>query len=214
MNTKTIKQTGMSVLALSVVLALGACSSKPSPWSQQASPWEDRQGAEEEVMSAEDMAAEEQSPFVDDAASAESSGIAEPVADEMAYAEPMAEEPAMEEPVMEESVMMEEEPVEAEPVMAASVTGGSIASQPAEYFALQVVASSNMENLKAFASMNQFSEEWVAETSVDGKTWYVLLQGVYPTNEEAKAALEQVSLTLETSPWIRSIGSLQAVMIQ
>ena len=201
----------MSVLALGVVLTLGACSSKPSPWSQQESPWDNRQAAEEEVVMAEDMAAEDQAPFMaDDPESAESSGIAEPV--DMQADDEMMAEPVMDEPVMEESMEMDEEV--AEPEMEAAMTGGDISSQPAEYFALQVVASSNMDNLKAFASSNQFSDEWVAETMVDGKTWYVLLQGVYASKAEADAALENVSLSLDTSPWVRSIGSLQAVMIK
>lgn len=211
MNTKIIKQAGMSVLALGVIFALGACASKPSPWSQQASPWDNRQGSEQEIVAADQMEAEPQSPFSSDAEMTESSGIAEPVAEEPIMEEPVdteAEAMAMAEP--EPEPMMEEP----EPMMAATVVGGDLNSQPPEYFAVQVVASSNMENLNAFAQRNQLSDEWVAETSVNGKTWFVLLQGVYPTMSEAKAALEQVSATLDTSPWVRSVGSLQSVMIQ
>ena len=195
----------MSVLALGVVFALGACSSKPSPWSQQASPWESQEKMEE-AAPVDEAATVEQSPFTDDASAAESSGIAEPMTvEEMAV---------MEEPVMEEAAVEAEPVMEEEPVMEQAVAGGSIGSQPAGHYAVQVVASSNMENLKAFAGRHQISDELVAETSVDGKTWFVLLQGVYPTMDEAKAALEQVGDSLETSPWIRSIGSLQAAMIQ
>ena len=122
------------------------------------------------------------------------------------------EEPVMEEAVMEEPMAAEAEAM-AEPMMESAV-GGDINSQPPGHFAVQVVASSNIKNLKAFAQRNQISDEWVAETSVDGKTWFVLLQGVYPTISEAKEALEQASITLDTSPWVRSVGSLQAVMIQ
>jgi len=212
LNTKIIKQVGMSVLALGVIFALGACSSKPSPWSQQASPWDNRQGSEQEVA-ADQMEAEPQSPFSSDAEMTESSGIAEPVAEEAIMEEPVAteaEEMAMAELEPEPEPMMEEP----EPMMEATVVGGDLNSQPPGHFAVQVVASSNMENLKAFAQRNQLSDEWVAETSVNGKTWFVLLQGVYPTMSEAKAALEQVSATLDTSPWVRSVGSLQSVMIQ
>lgn len=204
MNTKIIKQAGMSVLALGVVFALGACASKPSPWSQQASPWDSREVTQEEVPM-DEMAAD-QSPFVDDAASLESSGIAGPMDEGM----PM-EEPMMDESMMEESAGMEAEP---EPVMASAFIGGSINSQPPGYYALQVVASSSMENLRAFSTRHQISDQWVAETSVNGKTWFVLLQGIYPTMNEAKDALMQVSPNIETIPWIRSVGSLQAVMMQ
>ena len=213
MNTKIIKQAGMSVLALGVIFALGACASKPSPWSQQASPWDNRQDSEQEVVAADQMEAEPQSPFSSDAEMVESSGIAEPVAEEAIMEEPVGTEAEVEAMAMAEP---EPEPMmeEPEPMMAETVVGGDLNSQPPGYFAVQVVASSNMENLKAFAQRNQLSDEWVAETSVNGKTWFVLLQGVYPTMSEAKAALEQASATLDTSPWVRSVGSLQAVMIQ
>jgi DamX protein len=209
LNTKIIKHAGMSVLALGIVFALGACSSKPSPWSQQASPWDNRQDSQAEAEPLE-IAEEEQSPFVNDAAEVESSGIEEPVGLEEGAAfeepEPVAEEPMMEEAMAEEAEMV------AEPV--ASGIGGDINSQPPGHYALQVVASSNMGNLKAFAERHQISDEWVAETTVNGKVWFVLLQGIYPTMDEAKVALEQASAGLDTSPWVRSVGSLQAVMIQ
>jgi len=214
LNTKIIKQTGITALALGVIFTLGACSSKPSPWSQQSSPWDNREASQEEAepLAVEDVAAAEaeQSPFVDDAAMTESSGIEEPASleDGAAIEEPVDEEPMMEEPMMEE-------PIGAETVsVVESGVSGDIPSQPPGHFALQVVASSNMGNLKAFADAHQFSDKWVAETTVNGKVWFVLLQGIYPTMDEAKQALEQVGAGLDTSPWIRSVGSLQAVMMQ
>jgi septal ring-binding cell division protein DamX len=209
LNITNIKHAGITTLALGIVLGLGACSSKPSPWSQQSSPWENR---EEETAQPE-----EQSPFVDDSEQVESVYVepAEPAGeatiDEPASAE--SEFVAEPEPVMEPEpvVEAEPEPVEEEPAMTA--TGGSISSQPAGHYAVQVCASSSMENLMAFAKNNQLSDEWTAETSVDGKIWFVLLQGIYPTMDEAKAAMVHVE-TLETSPWVRSVGSLQAVIAQ
>ena len=211
LNTKNIKYAGITVLALSVVIGLGACSSKPSPWSQQSSPW-DNKAAEEVVQT------EGQSPLVEDASQVESV-YAEPI-------EPVAqvEEVAMDEPVAVESEYVAEPEVLAEPEVVAEVepepeavmavaTVGDINSQPADYYAVQVCASSSMENLAAFAKNNNLSDQWTAETSVNGKTWFVLLQGIYPTKGEAKAAIVDVE-SLETSPWVRSVGSLQAVIVQ
>jgi septal ring-binding cell division protein DamX len=207
LNTKTIKQTGISILALAVVLALGACSSKPSPWSQQSSPWDNQSGVEEATPSSNEVGFTEKNPYEDVVVMP----IAEPIGPAGdAIAEPVMEVAMMEEPIMEAAVTMETEAV-AEPVI---LMGGDISAQPAEYFAVQVVASSNMENLQAFVNLHHFSAEWIAETSVDGKTWFVLLQGVYATMDEASMALQQVSVNLDTSPWVRSVGSLQAVMIQ
>ena len=94
-----------------------------------------------------------------------------------------------------------------EPVM----SGGGLAGQPAGNYAVQVVASSSMEQLTFFASQYQLSDEWVAETTVDGRIWYILMLGVYETKAEAEQALVNVQ-DLETQPWIRTIGSVQAVM--
>lgn len=212
LNTKIIKQAGFSVLALATLLALGACSSKPSPWSQQQSPWDSR--AQETPV---EEAQAEASPFVDEAAPAESA-YAEPVepvgpAGMAGMEEPMAE-PAMEEAMpVEADAMAEPEPMVEEPMMAAAASGGDINSQPPGHFAVQVVASSSMDNLKAFAKANEFSDQWTAQTNVNGTTWFVLLKGIYASKAEADAALSEVQ-GLDTSPWIRTVGSLQAVMIQ
>ena len=187
------------VLLAGVVVGLSACSSKPSPWTQQSSsPWSNRaeemQAPVEEAPIEAPMAMEEVEPVPMEAA--------------MMVEEP---EPVME-PPMEEPMMMEPEMVAEEPMMAAMA--GDIRSQPPGYFAVQVCASSNMQNLMSFARKHQLPEQWTAETSVNGKVWYVLLQGVYPSKAEAEAALADVSARLDTKPWIRSVGSLQAVMMQ
>jgi septal ring-binding cell division protein DamX len=202
---KVTKNLGLILMA-SAVVGLSACSSKPSPWTQQSSPWSNRDAQVEEAP-VEDMQpmAEEQSPFVDQAAANESMMEAEPVGAMVEEELPMV--PPMEEPMMVDEPMMVEEPM-----MMAS--GGDIRSQPPGYFAVQVVASSSMKNLLAFAKRNGFSEQWTAETNVNGVTWYVLLQGIYPTMADAKAALAEVSANLDTRPWIRSVGSLQSVMMQ
>jgi DamX protein len=201
LNTKSLPLS--LVLVGSVLLA--ACSSKPSPWAESASPWDSRQQqVEPEVVVAEEVAPTE---FVDmaavEVAPVEESMYAEPV-----YAEPMpmsgevmpmeavAAEPAMMEPVAPEEV---------------APVAGDLSAQPAEYFVVQVVASSTMAQLNDFANANSMSNDWVAETNVNGKTWYVLILGVYPTKSEADQALASVS-NMGTQPWVRSVRSLQSVM--
>lgn len=168
------------IMALVGGVALTACSSKPSPWSESSSPWDERAQVEEEGV--------------------------EPV--EGGGLESMEEEvlPVDNEFVVEEPMPEPMEQVE-EPVM----SGGGLAGQPAGNYAVQVVASSSMEQLTFFASQYQLSDEWVAETTVDGRIWYILMLGVYETKAEAEQALVNVQ-DLETQPWIRTIGSVQAVM--
>ncbi len=186
-------------LPLSLVLAgsvlLVACSSKPSPWAESSSPWDSRpQQVEAEVV--EPVAMEEPAPaeFVDMTAVE-----ATPLGDESMYAnDPMPGDAMAVEPVVVEEI-------------APMAAIGDLSSQPADYFVVQVVASSTMAQLNDFANANNMSSDWVAETNVNGKTWYVLILGVYPTKAEADQALASVS-NMNTQPWVRSVGSLQSVM--
>lgn len=193
------KKLGLILLAIGVI-GLSACSSKPSPWTQQSSPWANREGEAQEPATEAQPLPDEQSPFVDQASKDDSMGAAEPI-------EPMMGEPA-------EPLPMEPAPMEsmAEEPMMGSSQPGDIRSQPPGYYTVQLVASSNMKNLMAFTRRNNLSDQWVAETNVNGKTWYVLLSGVYATRDEAQAALADARAKLSTSPWIRSVGSVQAVM--
>lgn len=189
------------LLLLGSVL-LTACSSKPSPWAETSSPWGSAPQAE----------AVETTDTVE--AMDEGAVQAEPMGDAMAAEEPMAPLPV--EPAPVESTMYQSEPVPmepAEPVLpeAGVVMPGNLAAQSANAFVVQVVASSTMKQLNDFARKHQLSDEWVAETSVNGKTWHVLLLGVYPDRAAAEQALQTVK-DLDTRPWIRTVGSLQAVM--
>ena len=190
------------ILVLAGALGLAACSSKPAPWTDSSSPWENRaEEAEVEPVVMEDV---EPVPAME-------AGIIEPMPMESVEEFPMPADAQAEmpEPMMEEMVI--EEPVmEVEPMPVA--VGGSLVQQPANYFAVQVVASSSMQQLNDFATANQLSTDWIAETSVNGKVWYVLMLGVYPSKAEAEQALAGVQ-GLETQPWIRTVGSVQSVMM-
>ena len=197
---RTLTLLSKKLLPITLVLAgsvaLAACSSKPSPWSESSSPWESRaeQGADPEPLAIDEI---------------------QPAYQQEETIEPIGFVAAEESSMMAESDAMMEEPM-AEPVMeieqpAAVSFGGSLAQQPAGMYAVQVVASSSMDQLSFFASQNNLSEEWVAETSVDGKVWFVLMSGVYSTKSEAEQALNGLQ-GLGTQPWIRTVGSVQAVM--
>lgn len=185
-------------LCASLVVMLQACSTDPSPWSQSSSPWAEQQDQAEAVPPVEEMEPLAQEPAPEVASA--------PVSDEIMYApvEPVAAAPI--EPVATAPIA---EPVERE--QAGAVAGSDIATMPAQYFTVQVCASRTLKQLKAFAKRNGLSDELTAKTSVKGETWYVLLQGVYPTRAEARQALAGVG-QVATKPWVRSVASLQAVM--
>jgi len=200
------KQILPITLVLAGGIALSGCSSKPSPWSESSSPWDARseQAAEPEPLAIEDIP-----PVVAQEEAIEPVGYVA-AEDNSAFAEGQSsiEEPPMDEPVMDEPMIEETMPEES-----SVIVGKSLAMQPAGMFAVQVVASSSMEQLNFFVSQNQLSDEWVAETIVDGKTWFVLMAGVYATKAEAEQALTGLQ-ELGTEPWIRTVGSVQAVMPQ
>jgi DamX protein len=170
---------------------LAACASDPSPWSQSSSPWGDKNGQTEEVAAEEVAPAAEQTEFVEP--------VPEPV--EAVAAEPIAPEVVMAEPVMAET-----------PVTHSTAAGGDLASQPPGYFAVQVCASRSMKQLAGFAKRHNLSDQWTAQTTVKGETWFVLLEGVYATRAEAQDAKMRVSSQVDTRPWIRTMSSLQAAM--
>lgn len=128
--------------------------------------------------------------------------------------EPMAE--PMADASSQPGSMSMEPPADEPPAAASSApmaSGGSLADQPENYFAVQVVASSSMKNLQNFAQAHGISDQWVAETSVNGKNWYVLMSGVYPDKQQAQAALDDMRTRLDTNPWIRTVGSVKSVMV-
>lgn len=186
-------------------LSLFACASKPKPAAEIYS--------NEPVVVANDNynsppsmeASNDQSPTV------ESSGIAAP-SEEPTFTEPPVEEmnnitPPMENTSSDEMAMLDST---TEPAVtdATTMTDG-LSGTPADHFAVQVVASSTVENLNAFATKHGLSNELTAKVTVNDKTWTVLILGTYPTLEAAKEALTSIQDKVDTSPWIRSVGSLQ-----
>ena len=194
-------------------LSLFACASKPKPAAEIYS--------NEPVVVANDNyntppsmeASNDQSPTV------ESSGIAAP-SEEPTFTEPPVEEmnnvtPPMENTSSDEMAMLDStaEPAATDTMDTTTtmtdVSSTSLSGTPADHFAVQVVASSTVENLNAFATKHGLSNELTAKVTVNDKTWTVLILGTYPTLEAAKEALTSIQDKVDTSPWIRSVGSLQ-----
>jgi len=209
-------------LMAGLVAVLSACSSSPSPWAKEdSSPWAGRAQDEQsepspfvadDTANQQDQAADSQADSgsmaaMDDQNATHSGAMVmnepEPMAEPMGSPEPMAQPDSMEPPMAE---------APAEPAADSMVSGGSLAQQPENYYAVQVVASSSMKNLQNFAQAHGISDQWVTETTVDGKNWYILLSGIYPDKQQAQAALDEMRIKLDTSPWIRTVGSVKAVM--
>jgi len=177
------------LLSSLVVLVIVACTSSPSPWSQQDdSPWKGKRDAEESSVASEE--------FVE-------VPLDEPVPVEELEPEPYPY-PA---PVVVEA---------AEPVItpaAAAVAAGTVMSLPANSYAVQVYAGGTVESVARYQEAHGLEDLWTVETDRDGSTIYVLvsIQSDRASAEEAAADLEQKT---GSKPWIRSMAGLQKIAVE
>lgn len=192
-SNKNSSKLLLIISSLVALFTIAACASKPAPVNEVS--------ADEPIVVASDETIEPYEP---------------PPAEYIEPYEPPAAEPVMEEQITDMAMTEESSgiaPPDDEPMMMgdsmAAEPASSIAETPADYYGIQIVAASNMENLQAFATQHGISDQLSTKIVVDGKEWYVLLQGTYPTLEEAKAALDGLQGQYTTSPWIRRIDSLQ-----
>ena len=88
----------------------------------------------------------------------------------------------------------------------------AIADLPESFWAVQLIALSSKESLEAYARQHGLRGMSAAEISANGKTFYVLLLGIYESKEIAIEASADLGPPFE-SPWIRSVGSLQKAML-
>ena len=103
LNIKMNHQIALLASILTLTFALGACSSKPSPWSQQGSPWAEAQT--ESAVATEDA----QPAMVEESAQAVNDAPAPWVAEpEATVAAATVEDMGRPEPMMEESAPMME----------------------------------------------------------------------------------------------------------
>lgn len=185
----TIKQIQGALLSGLVVLIVAACTSSPSPWSQQDdSPWKAKRAAEESSVASEEFV---EIPLDEPVAEPE------PVAVEEPYPYP-AEEPI---PVIE--------PV----VAAAAAVGGAIMSLPANSYAVQVYAGSTEASVTRYQQAHGLEDLWTVQTDRDGSPMYVLV-----SIQDDRASAEEVAADLEqrtgSKPWIRSMAGLQKIAVE
>lgn len=211
MKTQNNNQALLKILMATATMTLAACASNVTPLPETYN--EPEAVTYAEPVGATNTESFEPAPMNNDsmmqsttdlAMQEESSGITPPIEDYSLSGTPI--EPM--EPVadsMQEPAMMDA-PADA---MGESSAASSISAAPANHYTVQVVAASSMDKLTAFANTHNFSTDLTAQTTVNGRTWYVLLAGTYATLSEAKDALASIQYKVNTSPWIRRVGSLQ-----
>lgn len=183
----TIKQIQGVLLGNALVLCLAACSSSPSPWSQDdESPWKSKRDAEANGAPAEEF-------------------VAVPV-----------EEPAMVEPepvlVEEPMAMPEPEPMPTpEPVIESAPIG--IMAMPATGYAVQVYAGKTESSVIRYQNTHALDELMMVKTEREGEGYYVLVSAHVDRTGANQAALDLEQKT-GSKPWVRSISGLQRIAVE
>jgi septal ring-binding cell division protein DamX len=181
----TIKQLQGILLSNLIVLALAACSSSPSPWSQsEDSPWKAKRTAEESSVANEEF---EEVPLDEPAP------LAEP--------EPMVEEA----PVMAEPEPMIE--------LVEVVATGSVLSLPPTSYAVQVYAGGTVESVVRYQEAHGLQDLTTVETDRDGSSIYVLVS-IHDDRDSANQAAADLEQKTGSKPWVRSMAGLQKVAVE
>ncbi|QHP82064.1 SPOR domain-containing protein [Pectobacterium odoriferum] len=86
----------------------------------------------------------------------------------------------------------------------------SVQNAPASSFTLQLSSASRSDTLKAYAKQHNLAHSWVYETKRDGKSWYVLVTGVYASSAEAKQAIATLPAEVQAKkPWVKPIRQVK-----
>ncbi|MBX9446910.1 SPOR domain-containing protein [Dickeya chrysanthemi] len=86
----------------------------------------------------------------------------------------------------------------------------AIQSAPASHFTVQLSSASREDSLKTYAREQRLTNYWVYETKRDGRPWYVLVNGVYASPEDAKRAIASLPADVQAKkPWVRPIRQVK-----
>jgi len=86
--------------------------------------------------------------------------------------------------------------------------------QDSEQFTVQMSASTERASVEAFLERNDLpAPNSIFTFDRDGRTWYALVHGLYPSIGEARTAIERMPAEAQSNqPWIRAIGRIQDVL--
>lgn len=89
-----------------------------------------------------------------------------------------------------------------------------ILSLPADHYTIQLMASARLSELANFSKTHHLDNNaYIYHTFYLGKNWYVLVYGVYLSEQDALKALPTLPVASSHSkPWVRSIASIHAAI--
>jgi septal ring-binding cell division protein DamX len=80
---------------------------------------------------------------------------------------------------------------------------------PDNHFAVQLIAAKNRQGIATYRQSHPDQQTIELQTVVNQDPWYILLLGIYPSQEAAKSAIKAMSPAPSADPWIRSMGPLK-----
>lgn len=97
-------------------------------------------------------------------------------------------------------------------IKATTLSEKKLLSAPVHYYTVQLLGSHSKQEVSEFIQQNRLQGKAIYyESNFQGKPWYVLVYGIYPTDQAAEAALKQLPLAVQKlNPWVKSIGSVKA----
>ncbi|MDO6460552.1 AAA family ATPase [Granulosicoccaceae sp. 1_MG-2023] len=83
--------------------------------------------------------------------------------------------------------------------------------QGADQFTIQMIASSSRDEVERFLKAHELNTpNSIFSFARGNETWFALIHGLYPSIEDAQAAIRQLPEAVRTRhPWIRQIGRIQ-----
>lgn len=95
-----------------------------------------------------------------------------------------------------------------------SATAGDVnalKSAPGSHYTLQLSSSSNYNNLNSWAKKSNLKNYVVYQTTRNGQPWYVLVSGVYASQDAAKRAVSTLPADVQAkNPWTKPLRQVQA----
>ena len=88
-----------------------------------------------------------------------------------------------------------------------------VSQQPADNFTIQLAASIEPRLIEAFKKHIKLTTQYAETSSIhNGKQWYTIIYGSYPSVREAKHAISQFPDNWKTwRPWIKRFSSVQKI---
>jgi len=87
----------------------------------------------------------------------------------------------------------------------------ALKSAPGSHYTLQLSSSSNYNNLNSWAKKSNLKNYVVYQTTRNGQPWYVLVSGVYASQDDAKRAVSTLPADVQAkNPWTKPLRQVQA----